>query len=78
MRLTEHAEAIKRQNAQLYQEMDEMVKVGEFAREKLRRNETILRLRERNTAEMVRSARIVEQSRSMVVQHELASKAAGL
>ena len=60
MRLTEHAEAIKRQNAQLYREMDEMVKVGEFAREKLRRNETILRLRERNAAEMGRSARIVE------------------
>ena len=65
MRLAEHAEAIKRQNSQLYSEMDEMVKVGEFAREKLRRNETIMRLRDRNAAEMGRSVRMVEQSRSL-------------
>ena len=41
MRLTEHAETIKRQNQLLYQEMDQMVQVGEYAREQLRRNEII-------------------------------------
>ena len=63
MRLTEHAEAIKRQNSQLYLEMDEMVKVGEFAREQLKRNETIMRLKERNSAEMAQceDGRVVEK-----------------
>ena len=45
-------------------EMDEMVRVDEYAREQLKRNETIMRLKERNSAEMARSVRQVEQSRS--------------
>ena len=64
MRLTEHAETIKQQNSKLYAEMDEMVRADEYAREQLRRNETVMKLKERNTAEMARSVRIVEQSRS--------------
>lgn len=68
MMLTEHAETIKRQNQLLYQEMDQMVQVGEYAREQLRRNEIIERLRERNYDELSRSVRIVEQSRSIEAQ----------
>ena len=78
MRLTEHAETIKAQNKQLCAEMDEMVRVDEYAREQLRRNETIMRLKERNSAEMARSVRLVEQSRSQEAQQAIASKAAGL
>ena len=77
MRLTEHAENIKAQNRQLYMEMDEMVRVDEYAREQLKRNETIMRLKERNTAEMARSVRQVEQSRSQEAQLAMAAKAAG-
>ena len=65
MRLTEHSETLKKQNSQLYAEMDEMVRADEYAREQLRRNDTIVKLKERNTAEMARSVRVVEQSRSL-------------
>ena len=44
--------------------MDEMVRVDEYAREHLKRNETIMRLKERNATEMARSVRQIEQSRS--------------
>ena len=45
-----------------------MVQVGEYAREQLRRNEIIERLRERNYDELTRSVRMVEQSRSIEAQ----------
>ena len=78
MRLNEHGETIKKQNSQLFGEMDEMVRADEYAREQLRRNDTILRLKERNTAEMARSVRVVEQSRSQETQQAIAAQAAGL
>ena len=64
MRLTEYSVSIKKQNEQLYREMDEMTRVDEYAREKLHRNEVIMRLKERNAQELARSIRLVEQSRS--------------
>ena len=48
MRLTEYSVSIKKQNEQLYKEMEEMTRVDEYAREKLHRNEVIIRLKERN------------------------------
>ena len=78
MRLSEHAETIKKQNNQLYKEMDEMVRIDDYARTQLHRNEVILSMKERNSRELARSIRQVEQSRSQDVQYELASKRAGL
>jgi len=53
--------------------MDEMVRVDEYAREQLRRNETIVRIKERNAEEMARSVRQVEQSRSYEAQQAIFS-----
>ena len=74
MRLNEHAETIKSQNKQLYAEMDEMVRADEYAREQLRRNEVIMKLKDRNMEELARSNRMVEQSRSMEMQLAMASR----
>jgi len=52
------------------------VEVGEYAREQLRRNEIIMRLRERNSDELSRSMRMVEQSRSIEIQRETAFRRA--
>lgn len=60
MHLTEHAETIKMQNKKLYAEMDELVRVDEYAREQLKRNDTIDRIKERNSVELARSVRQVE------------------
>lgn len=40
--------------------MDQLVEVGEYAREQLRRNEIIMRLKEKNSDELGRSMRMVE------------------
>ena len=79
MDLNKHAETIKAQNQKLYAEMDEMVRVDEYAREHLKRNETIMRLKERNATEMARSVRQIEQSRSQEKQLAIANaRQAGL
>ena len=70
MRLNEHAEVIKKQNSELYREMDNLVQAGEYAREQLHRNEIIMRLKERNYEELSRSMRMIEQSRSLEAQRE--------
>ena len=71
-RLSEHAEVVKRQNTNLFNEMEEMVNADEYVREQLKRADVLNRLKQRNTEELARSMRQVDLSRSMEMQREMA------
>ena len=74
LRMQEHAEVIKKQNKQMYLELEELNRADEFVREKLMRYDVVSKLKQRNAEELGRSYNMVDRSRSPEKQMELASR----
>ena len=72
LRMQEHAEVIKKQNKQMYMELEELNRADEFVREKLMRYDVVSKLKQRNAEELGRSHNMVNRSRSPEKQRELA------
>ena len=73
LRMQEHAEVIKKQNKQMYLELEELNRADEFVREKLMRYDVVSKLKQRNAEELGRSYNMVDRSRSPEKQMELAN-----
>ena len=72
LRQKEHAEVIKKQNQQMYLELEELSRADDYVREKLMRYDVVNKLKQRNAEELARSTVNVDRSRSPEKQHELA------
>ena len=72
LQMQEHAEVIKKQNKQMYMELEELNRADEFVREKLMRYDVVSKLKQRNAEELGRSYNMVDRSRSPEKQRELA------
>ena len=72
LRLKEHSEVIKKQNSQMYMELEELARADEYVREKLMRYDVVNKLKKRNAEELARSVVRVDRSRSPEKQREIA------
>ena len=72
LKLTEHSEVVKKQNQQMYLELEELSRADDYVREKLMRYDVVNKLKERNAHELARSTTKVDRSRSPERQREIA------
>ena len=72
LRLKEHSEVVKKQNSQMYMELEELARADEYVREKLMRYDVVNKLKKRNAEELARSIVRVDRSKSPEKQREIA------
>ena len=70
LRLKEHSEVVKKQNSQMYMELEELARADEYVREKLMRYDVVNKLKKRNAEELARSIVRVDRSKSPEKQRE--------